>query len=246
MSKRGRSVRVGKNAFVAAAVLAVSPALIGQAGAKTAAGKMSPVCAPIVFEGQVRAGEGYEHVFTKGLRFYLEPLRSGWIVRVLSTSEPRGPHDYAELATPPYRSESPLLISTDWAFRAQDAIAWNPRRFRYAADHATFAALAAMYPGVMANDMKSESQVAKMVAAQPEVVLRILDARIAPGIADQWRVAGMVAQHLAETPFSIDSAAKPSPLGKIEELHFRVELALPGAKSGAGTNKKSACPVPTT
>ena len=41
-------------------------------------------------------------------------------------------HDYAELATPPYESVSPLLLSTDFSFRAQDAVAWNPRRFRYA------------------------------------------------------------------------------------------------------------------
>ena len=66
-----------------------------------------------------------------GLEVMLEPLASGWILRVLPASGPRPAHDYAELATPPYRSVSPLLISTDYSFRAQDAVAWNPRRFRY-------------------------------------------------------------------------------------------------------------------
>ena len=47
-------------------------------------------------------------------------------------------HDYAELATPPYESVSPLLLSTDFSFRAQDAVAWNPRRFRYADNSAEF------------------------------------------------------------------------------------------------------------
>ena len=31
----------------------------------------------------------------------------------------QGEHDYAELATPPYQSVSPLSISTDFSFRAQ-------------------------------------------------------------------------------------------------------------------------------
>ena len=78
-------------------------------------------------------------MFTPGLKFLLEPIASGWIVRVLAAAGRGEPHDYAELATPPYRSVTPLAISTDFSFRAQDAVGWNPRRFRYAANAAAFA-----------------------------------------------------------------------------------------------------------
>jgi len=191
-------------------------------------------CSQVSFEGDVKAGEGFEKVFAPGLKFYLEPLRSGWIVRVLAADEPRGPHDYAELATPPYRSVSPLLISTDWSFRAQDAVAWNPRRFHYAANRETFRKLAAMYDKVMAGDAVSSARAAELVSAQPEGVLQILDAKLVPGLADQAQMAATVASHLAETPHTVDQSATPSPLGRVEEIRFRVNLEL---LAGVAENK---------
>ncbi len=184
-------------------------------------------CSRVEFEGDVRAGDGFEKVFAPGLKFYLEPLRSGWIVRVLAADEPRGPHDYAELATPPYRSVSPLLISTDWSFRAQDAVAWNPRRFRYAASREAFRRLAALYDKVMAGDGPSAARAAELVSEQPEGVLQILDARMVPGLADQAQMAATVASHLSATPHTVDQSTTPSPLGRVEELRFRVDLELP-------------------
>jgi len=153
---------------------------------------------------------------------------------VLAADEPRGPHDYAELATPPYRSVSPLLISTDWSFRAQDAVAWNPRRFHYAANRETFRKLAAMYDKVMAGDAVSSARAAELVSAQPEGVLQILDAKLVPGLADQAQMAATVASHLAETPHTVDQSATPSPLGRVEEIRFRVNLEL---LAGVAENK---------
>jgi len=196
--------------------------------------KQAMNCSRVEFEGDVKAGEGFEKVFAPGLKFYLEPLRSGWIVRVLATDEPRGPHDYAELATPPYRSVSPLLLSTDWSFRAQDAVAWNPRRFHYAANRETFRKLAAMYDKVMAGDAVSSARAAELVSAQPEGVLQILDAKLVPGLADQAQMAATVASHLAETPHTVDQSATPSPLGRVEEIRFRVNLEL---LAGVAENK---------
>ena len=80
-----------------------------------------------------------------GLEVTLEPLPSGWILRVIPKGKPRPPHDYAELATPPYHSVSPLLISTDYSFRAQDALGWNPRRFRFAPDQRSFSRMLNVY-----------------------------------------------------------------------------------------------------
>ncbi|MFC6644706.1 hypothetical protein ACFQBQ_03685 [Granulicella cerasi] len=81
-------------------------------------------CSAVTVQGEVGSGEAFRQEFTPGLELFVEPLKSGWIVRVLEMRqghEVREPHDWAEVATPPYRSVSPLLISTDWAFRAQDA-----------------------------------------------------------------------------------------------------------------------------
>jgi len=208
--------------FVAGTALAE-----GQGRAKTMHPPKQPMnCSQVEFEGDVKAGEAFEKVFAPGLKFYLEPLRSGWIVRVLASAMPRGPHDYAELATPPYRSVSPLLISTDWSFRAQDAVAWNPRRFHYAADPETFRKLATAYDKVMAGDAASAARAAELASRQPEGVLQILDARMVPGLADQAQMAATVASHLAETPHAVDQSATASPLGRVEEIHFRVNLEL--------------------
>ncbi len=190
-------------------------------------------CSRVVFDGDVKAGEGFEKIFAKGLKFYMEPLRSGWIVRVLAADGPRGGHDYAELATPPYRSVNPLLISTDWSFRAQDAVAWNPRRFRYARNGEVFRRLAELYGGVTANDAASSSKAAEIASEQPEGVVQILDARMAPGIADQAQMAATVASHLEETPHEVDQGIAPSALGRIEELRFRVKLDLPAESHAA-------------
>ena len=208
------------------AALAVGISVVLAAGRVAHAAKPEMKCSQVSFEGDVRAGEGFEKVFAPGLKFYLEPLRSGWIVRVLAANEPRVPHDYAELATPPYRSVSPLLISTDWSFRAQDAVAWNPRRFRYAANAEVFRRLAGIYDKVMAGDAVSSARAAELVSAQPEGVLQILDVKMVPGLADQAQMAATVASHLAETPHEVDQSQTPSPLGRVEEIRFRVNLEL--------------------
>ena len=230
-----------KRWFGVAAIVSCLPA--GLSAQASHAAKAPMGCSRVVFDGDVKAGMGFEKVFAKGLKFYLEPLRSGWIVRVLAADEPRGPHDYAELATPPYRSVSPLLISTDWSFRAQDAVAWNPRRFRYARSGEVFRQLAGLYGGVMSNDASSSSKVAEIVSEQPEGVLQILDARMVPGLADQALMASAVASHLEETPLEVDQSVAPSTLGRIEELRFRVKLDLPAgifAAPGLGVEKNSA------
>jgi hypothetical protein len=231
----------------AALLLAVAMRGSGAQGGRRA-GVAAPACGRVVFEGDVRAGEGFEKIFARGLKFSLEPLRSGWIVRVLPTDEGRGAHDFAELATPPYRSVSPLLIGTDWSFRAQDAVAWNPRRFRYAGDRAAFRRLAGLYDGVMANDVASSVKAAELASQQPEGVLKILDARLAPGVADQAGTAATVASHLEETPHAVDQSVTPTPLGAIEAMRFRVELNLaPGVEAAKGIrSEKIPCDAPTS
>jgi len=198
---------------------------------KAAAGN----CRRAVLEGDVKAGESFQRSFAKNFDFLLEALPSGWIVRILPVGVPRGDHDYAELATPPYKSVTPLAVSTDFAFRAQDAVAWNPRRFGYAADAATARKLAELYPAVLANDTKASSEAAVLTLRQPQAELQIIGAALVPGTANQWRMAAAVASHLETTPHEVVQGEQPTPLGRLAELHFRVRLDLPpGAVPAAG------------
>ena len=41
-------------------------------------------------EGEVQAGQSFERSFGNGLEFMLEPLASGWMLRVLPANGPRG------------------------------------------------------------------------------------------------------------------------------------------------------------
>ncbi len=216
---------------------ALSSIFISQSA--VAAPPHTQMCHQAVIEGQVAAGQSFNAVFAKGLRLYLEPLHSGWVIRVLDAHAPREKHDYAELATPPYQSVSPLLISTDWAFRAQDAVAWNPRHFRFAADRAAFRMLEHLQPEVLAGNAESEAKLASVLIKQPEGTLELLDSRFAPGLADQAKMASTVALHLAGTPHVADESAAPSALGRLEAIRFRLLLELPsGMRVMSGVTEK--------
>ena len=188
----------------------------------------------------MRAGEEYVRPLGNGLEVMLEPLASGWILRVLPVSGPRPAHDYAELATPPYQSVSPLLISTDYSFRAQDAVAWNPRRFRYASGAKDYAAMLAAYLEYMKGTSRRgamESELAELAGQSPEGRIEILDSHFVPGMANQAQTAAMVASHLSTTPPSVEQVegGKGSALGRVTWMKFRISVDLPaGFQSAKG------------
>jgi len=204
----------------------------GGSGWAESKGKMA-TCARAVMEGEVRAGQGFERQMGNGLEVMLEPLESGWILRVLPVGVPRPEHDYAELASPPYRSVSPLLISTDFSFRAQDAVAWNPRHFRFVADKSMFLEMSEAYKEYRSTETPSASamnKLATLVSQAPEGTLQILDAHLVPGTGDQAKMATTVASHLSTTAHSLERPAdgKGTTLGKITWIQFRVGLELRG------------------
>jgi hypothetical protein len=189
-------------------------------------------CRVGIIEGQVRSGESFVRPIGNGLEIMLEPLASGWILRVLPEGRPRPSHDYAELATPPYHSVSPLLISTDFSFRAQDAIGWSPRRFRFADNEASFGRLLKAYSEyeAKAGPAPSSQQIlATLVSQSPEAVLTILDAHLIPGTGDQAGTAATVATHFLTTAHTVETPAdsKPTVLGKLTWMRFRIALDLP-------------------
>jgi hypothetical protein len=225
---------------------------VGWGWAAPVKGKAS-MCAREVIEGEVRAGQEYVKAIGNGLEVMLEPLPSGWILRVLPVGVPRPAHDYAELATPPYRSVSPLLISTDFSFRAQDAVAWNPRRFRFVADGRTFAQMAKVYGEYVRTPVLSaaaQDGLAQLVSRTQEGTVQILDAHLVPGTADQARTAAMVASHFSTTAHSMEQPAdgRGSALGRLTWLRFRITLEPPeGFKMDRGVSaERYPCMKPTS
>ena len=204
---------------------------MGQGGWAAPVGKTA-MCRRAVVEGEVQAGQEFVRAIGNGLEVMLEPLASGWILRVLPVGGPRAEHDYAELASPPYRSVSPLQISTDFSFRAQDVVAWNPRHFRFAADKTMFAELSAAYTEYRSTPVPSASamnKLTKLVSRAPEGTVQLLDAHLVPGTGDQGKMAAAVASHFDTTAHSLERPAdgKATPLGKVTWIRFRISLELP-------------------
>jgi len=183
-------------------------------------------CPALKFDGEVEAGQSFSHSLDAGHRFLMESIPSGWIIRVLPPAGARPSHDYAELATPPYRSPSPLLLSTDFAFRAQDAVGWNPRSFRFFSTPGQLALATKAYEATLREPNRPAAGAAlyPLIAEACTAELRILDARIAGGSADQSVMASTVASHFSETAHTIETNAAPSKLGRILHVRFRVTV----------------------
>jgi hypothetical protein len=190
-------------------------------------------CKRAVIEGELHAGEAFSQPIGGGLKVFFQPIASGWILRVVPLTGPMGEHDYAELATPPYQSVTPLSISTDFAFRAQDAVGWNPRRFRFATSAANFHKLEQMYTRLIAAGTAPqpalESELAGAIAQTSEGTLTIVDSKLVPGTADQWAAAAAVASHFSTTAHTLvqEPDGHTSPLGRLVWLRFRLELDVP-------------------
>jgi hypothetical protein len=180
-------------------------------------------------EGEVRSGQFFTRIIGNGLEVMLEPLASGWILRVLPAGKPRPQHDYAELATPPYRSVSPLLISTDYSFRAQDAVGWNPRHFHFASDEASFGKMLEAYNDYENKTAGAQQALATLVSHAPEGTLTILDAHLVPGAADQVPAAAAVSTQFTSTAHALERPADggTTALGRLTWMRFRISLELP-------------------
>lgn len=236
---------------------------LSQAGAdeRGAVANKSGGCRQGVVEGELSAGQPFERVIGNDLTVKLQPIASGWILRVVPVGGMTGALDYAALATPPYESVTPLSVSTDFRFRAQDAVGWNPRHFRYASDGAMFGRLDEGYRKVfpagsgrgaggvaLPVDRAAETRLFGEVARTPEGTLTVLDARLAAGTADQAPQAASVAQHFASTAHRLeaDPAGRATPLGKLLWIRFRIALELPAGFRADRALKVVARPCPSS
>ena len=189
-----------------------------------------------VVEGEVLAGQMFRAAAMAGVEVRVEPIASGWVLRVVPTAH--AGEDWAETATPPYRSVSPLRVSTEYSFRAQDAVGWNPRRFRFAASEAAYEGLRLLRQGMERGSAGDAAALAELASRQPEGTMEVLDAHLVPGTADQTRAAGAVAVHFRTTAHALEQPVgdgPATPLGQVTWMRFRVELQVtPGARAGAG------------
>jgi hypothetical protein len=102
-------------------------------------------CGKVVLNGEVSAGHEWKMAFGEGWAFRVVPIPKdktaaglgGWDL-VVDREEPAGFPDSVLVATPPYNLINPREVATSYGLRAQDAIGWNPRRFRFMTNRNAF------------------------------------------------------------------------------------------------------------
>ena len=212
----------------------VAAALLQCVCASAHAGAPSEPCSKLVLEGEVTAGHEWKAPLGQGWLFRIVPVPplqtgySGWDL-VVDRSAPAGFPDALYLATPPFGSINEREIATTFGLRAQDAIGWNPRAFRFLIDPRAFHEAQQAYPAASSVDAKAINRLLELQKSAASGELRILDAHLVPGTADPAPFAQQWALAASRTPHRIESSANSqgSPRGELRSLHFRLTLWLP-------------------
>jgi len=204
-----------------------------------------PNCQKVVLAGEVSAGQEWRASFGQGWVFRLVPIQpgkagySGWDL-VVDREQPTGFPDALLVATPPYNSLNEHEVGTTFGLRAQDAIGWNPRSFRFLTSPDALRESQKLFLILGKQGMRESPAVSKEVglAMQRQLKLnqqasagqfRILDARLTPGLSDAAPYAESWALASPHTPHSFEPAAsgKATPLGEMRWIKFSVTLWLP-------------------
>jgi hypothetical protein len=205
-------------------------------------------CRKVELSGEVQAGQEWRAAFGQGWVFRVVPIQpgrgpsgeaySGWDL-VVDREQPTGFPDALLLATPPYNSINEREIGTTFGLRAQDAIGWNPRSFRFLTSpdalregQELFLALNRDSRGVESADSAAQAQRLQrlMTLGRQSAAgqFRVLDAHLVPGIADAAPYAQNWAQAAAHTLHTFEPAAngKSTPLGELHWMRFSITLWL--------------------
>jgi hypothetical protein len=213
----------------------------GQAGAPHPAN-----CRKIVLLGEVSAGQEWKTTIGQGWVFRILPIQpgqarySGWDL-VVDREQPAGFPDALLLATPPYNSINEREVGTTFGLRAQDAVGWNPRSFRFLTDPESFRESQKLFQILGGTKHLTEAPVPSSLegfALQRQLKLnqkasagefRILDARLTPGISDAAPYAENWALASPRTPHTFEPSAtgRSTPLGEMHWMRFSVTLWLP-------------------
>ena len=209
-------------------------------------------CKKMTLTGEVAAGQEWKAAFGQGWVFRVVPIQpgenagragySGWDL-VVDREPPAGFPDALLLASPPYNSINEREVGTTFGLRAQDAIGWSPRTFRFLVDPDAFRESRRLFqiygdarggtgaPAVNSRQGRAMQRQLKINEKSAEGQFRILDARLAPGIADAAPYAENWALALKRTPHTFERATGGGavPLGELHWIRFSVTLWLPGA-----------------
>jgi hypothetical protein len=197
-------------------------------------------------QGDVRAGQEWRTPLGQGWVFRVVPISpsqagyNGWDLAV-DRDPPAGYPDALLLATLPYHSINEREIGTTFGLRAQDAVGWNPRSFRFLLNPSEFREAQQWFRQLMPDATSANSGTAKPAGTDaPQRLLqlqkgaasgqlRILDARIVPGVADPEPFAQAWALAFARTEHEIESAqpGHESAAGKLLWMRFELTLWLP-------------------
>lgn len=203
-------------------------------------------CLKISLSGEVNAGETWKAALGQGWEFRIQPIApasarySGWDL-VVDRESRAGYPDALLLATPPYGSINQREIGTTFGLRAQDAIGWNPRTFRFLTDPGAFRSSQQLFLSLMEDGQPARAAGGKSVPATEMTrllelqkhsaagELHIDNARIVPGVADPapyaqaWAMAAARTQH-QDVPAA---AGQATASGQLLWIRFTATLWLP-------------------
>jgi hypothetical protein len=218
-------------------------------GVAEAASPHKSACRRVTIEGEVSAGREWKAEVVRGWVFRVLPIAAsqagytGWDL-VADREPPAGYPDALLLATPPFSSINEREIGTTFGLRAQDALGWNPRSFRFLTNPDQFREgqrifRQAVQVGFAAEahpktDGSKSEAMARLLALQKGAAsgeFRILDARIVPGITDPMPYAQAWALAASRTQHEIEAAppGQASARGKLLWMRFVLTLWLPAS-----------------
>jgi hypothetical protein len=194
-------------------------------------------------EGEVSAAREWRAPIGDGWVIRLVPIPplqagySGWDL-VVDRQRPAGFPDALYLATPPYNSINQREIGTTYGLRAQDAVGWNPRSFRFLTDRAAFREAKQDYytafelhkDAVRRSTLAAASaRLLKLETKSSTGQLTILDARLVSGSADPAAFAQQWSHAASRSRYQVDAAApgKSTARGELRWMRFRITLWLP-------------------
>jgi hypothetical protein len=201
-------------------------------------------CRKVELQGEVNRGQEWRAPIGQGWVFRVLPVAgtnySGWDLAV----DRDGTYpDALLLATPPYGSLNQREIATTFGLRAQDAIAWQPRKFHFLISEKDLTKARELYRIVIAESAQARQTASSPLASSSSSSLlaivgdrrrvsagefTVLDASLTAGVADPPPYATQWAAQLQQVPHTlVPSSGKPSPLGQLAWMRFRATLWLP-------------------
>jgi hypothetical protein len=209
------------------------------------AGLAGASCTKVELTGEVNRGQEWKADFGEGWVVRLVPIAgySGWDV-VVDGGTGAGFPDALLLATPPYESINEREVGTTFGLRAQDAIGWNPRSFRFLTKADALGEGQKLYAELHGSDETKARASHRLMALMGDASagqLRILNARIVPGVADAAPYAERWALQSSKTPHTAVQGMGTA-RGELQWMRFSITLWLPsGWKAPNGKAIRSGC-----